>query len=227
MQAGQGGDLKNNRRMLTTDEGLQAYIDKALVPLVTAIGPDPNLLCWEIANEPEGMDQNGGWTSARISQLDIQRFTNRMAGAIKRSVPGVLVSTGAVTASKLPWYTDAALIKAGGDKDGTLDFYMIHYYGWNGTSNSPFTKDAKDWGVDKPLVVGEFPSSSWDSATRASNRLYDSGNIDDLMEILWTRGYAGGMYWQYQTDGGDPWLKGYETAGPALMKFSQAHLSAQ
>jgi hypothetical protein len=37
MQANQGADLARNRKMLTTKEGLKAYIDKALVPLVTAM----------------------------------------------------------------------------------------------------------------------------------------------------------------------------------------------
>lgn len=219
MQAGQGADLDKNRRMLTTDEGLKAYIDNALVPLVTAIGADPNLACWEIANEPEGMVDSGGWTSRRIKRQDVMRFTNRMAGAIKRAVPGVLVSTGAVSASKLSWYSDEALIKAGGDKDGTLDFYMFHYYGWNGADNSPFLHDARHWELDKPIVVGEFPSSSWKPSTPSSNKMYDSGDIADLLPSLFSDGYAGGLYWQFQRDGGDPWLRGYETAGPALRAF--------
>jgi hypothetical protein len=223
MQRGQGGNLANNRRMLTTDQGLAIYIDRALVPLVAAIGADRNLLCWEIANEPEGMTDEGGWTGERITKYDVQRFTNRMAGAIKRAVPGVLVSTGAVTADKLSWYSDEELRKAGDDEDGKLDFYMIHYYGWNGPGQSPFAKEASEWGADKPIVVGEFPSSSWSPQTAASSRIRDSGDIDRLMEILYASGYAGGLYWQYQRDGGDPWLKGYETAAPALRAFVDAH----
>lgn len=223
MQAGQGGNLANNRRMLATDRGLAAYIDRALVPLAAAIGPDPALLCWEIANEGEGMTDEGGWTSERITKRDVQRFTNRMAGAIKRAVPGVLVSTGAVAADKLAWYSDEALRNAGGDEDGVLDFYMIHYYGWNGPGLSPFGKEASEWGASKPIVVGEFPSSSWTPRTPSSSRMSDSGEVGRLMEILYSSGYAGGLYWQYRRDAGDPWLKGYETAAPALRAFADAH----
>jgi hypothetical protein len=223
MQGGQGANLANNRRMLTTDQGLAMYIDRAVVPLVSAIGADPGLLCWEIANEAEGMTDEGGWTSQRISAYDVKRFTNRMAGAIKRAVPGVLVSTGTVTADKLEWYADDELRRAGGDEDGILDFYMIHYYGWNGPGLSPFARKAAEWGADKPVVVGEFPSSSWTPDTKATSRLRDSGNVGDLMEFLYDSGYAGGLYWQYQRDGGDPWLKGFETAGPALRAFADAH----
>ena len=47
--------------MLKTEEGLKAYIDNYLKPVVTEIGNDPNLICWEIYNEPEGMVM--GWSS--------------------------------------------------------------------------------------------------------------------------------------------------------------------
>jgi hypothetical protein len=223
LQASQGANLAFNRKMLTTDQGLALYIDRALIPLVKAVGDNPNLLCWEIANEAEGMVEFVGWTAERITKYDVQRFTNRMAGAIKRTVPGVLVSTGTVSADKLDWYSDAALVKAGGDDDGTLDFYMIHYYGWNGPSVSPFANDAESWSVDKPIVVGEMPSSSWSPETRASNRLRDSGDVNELLRILYDSGYAGGLYWQYQRDGGDPWLRGFASAGPALRAFVEAH----
>jgi hypothetical protein len=158
-----------------------------------------------------------------IAKADVQRFTNRMAGAIHRAVPGVLVSTGTVAAAYLNWYTDAALKAAGADADGALDFYMVHYYGWNGTSNSPFRKGAAAWSVDKPLVVGEFASSSWGPATPSSSTMQDAESVDTLLENLYKNGYAGGMFWQYQPDAGDSWMKGFATASPSLAKFARAH----
>jgi len=223
MQSQSGVNLANNRKMLTTDSGLAAYIAKAVVPLVTAIGKDPNLVCWEIANEAEGMVEGVGWTSQKIAKLDVQKFTNRMAGAIRWSVPGVLVSTGTVQAIYLTWYTDAALKAAGGDNDGILDFYQVHYYGWNGTGNSPFRKGAAAWSVDKPLVVGEFASSSWSQATASTSPMQDAEMVDTLLENLYKGGYAGGLFWQYQPDAGDAWMKGFATSAPSLAKFARAH----
>ncbi len=225
LQNQSGVNLTNNMTLLSTDTGLQAYITNAVVPLVTAIGKDPNLLCWEVANEPEGMVQGTGWTTQRITQADVQKFTNRIAGAIHRAVPGVLVSTGTVVAADLPWYTDAALKAAGGDSDGVLDFYMVHYYGWNGVSNSPFHKGAAAWSVDKPLVVGEFASSSWSPSTASSSPMQDAESVDTLLENLYKNGYAGGLFWQYQPDAGDSWMQGFATASPSLAIFSRAHPS--
>lgn len=223
MQNQAGVNFANNKALLATDAGLKAYIDKAVVPLVTAIGKDPNLICWEIANEAEGMVEGVGWTTQRIAKADVQKFTNRMTGAIHRAVPGVLVSTGTVQAGYLNWYTDDALKAAGGDADGILDFYQVHYYGWNGPSNSPFRKGAANWSVDKPLVVGEFASSSWGPTTPSSSTMQDAESVDTLLENIYKNGYAGGLFWQYQPDGGDPWMKGFATAAPSLAKFARAH----
>jgi hypothetical protein len=223
MQSQAGVNFANNRKMLTTDEGIKAYIDNAVVPMVKAIGNDPNLICWEIANEAEGMVEGVGWTSQRIAKADVQKFTNRITGAIKRAVPGVLVSTGIVQASYLNWYTDEALKAAGGDADGTLDFYQVHYYGWNGTGNSPFRKGAAAWNVDKPLMVGEFASSSWGPSTPSSSPMQDAESVDTLLENLYDNGYAGGLFWQYQPDAGDSWMKGFATSAPSLAKFARDH----
>lgn len=219
----QGQNLTYTRKMLTTDSGIAAYIKNAVVPLVTAIGNDPNLICWEIANEAEGMVAGVGWTYEKITKTDVQKFTNRMAGAIKRAVPGVLVSTGTVQASYLGWYSDDQLKSVGGDPDGTMDFYQVHYYGWNGVSNSPFRKGAAAWGVDKPIVVGEFASSSWGPSTPSSSTMQDAEKVDTLLENLFKNGYAGGLFWQYQRDGGDPWMMGFSTSAPSMAALKRAH----
>ena len=131
--------IKNNIKLLTTDEGAQSWIRNALMPLVKEIGLHSGLLCYEIFNEPEGMigDQRfGGWAkeSKNIKMRDIQKFINLSAGAIHRTVPGVLVSNGSwsMKASSPKcgfrnFYSNEELIAAGGDKQGTLDFYQIHW----------------------------------------------------------------------------------------------------
>jgi uncharacterized repeat protein (TIGR02543 family) len=212
--------LANNKKMLTTDAGLQAYIDNYLIPVVTAIGNDPNLLCWEVFNEPEGMVD--GWSSPAntITKAQVQKSVNWIAAAIHQAVPNVLVSNGAATIGTLNWYKDAALNTAGGKANGTLDFYMAHYYGWNGPSNSPFTKNYASWNLDKPLVIGEYASSSWSPATKST--LQDAGNVDTLMTYLDKAGYAGGLGWQYQQDAGDPWLKGFVTFGHSMRQAYRA-----
>jgi hypothetical protein len=210
--------LENNKKMLKTEEGLKAYIDNYLIPVVTAIGNDPNLICWEIYNEPEGMVM--GWSSPRntITEAEVKRSVNWIAAAIKEAVPGVLVSNGANTISDLAWYKDEVLINAGGKENGTLDFYMAHYYGWSGTHNSPFTKSYSQWNLDKPLVIGEYASTDWSQSTNSSNPMQDAAKVDTLLTYLNNAGYAGGLGWQYQPDAGDPWMRGFETFSHSMME---------
>lgn len=212
--------LENNKKMLKTEAGLQAYIDNYLIPVVKAIGNDPNLICWEIFNEPEGMVQ--GWSSpaGTITQTQVQKAVNWIAAAIHTEVPNVLVSNGAATIGTLSWYKDSELKKVGGKDNGTLDFYMAHYYGWNGVSNSPFTKTYAGLSLDKPLVIGEYASTSWSPSVK--DELQDAANVDTLMTYLQKAGYAGGLGWQYQEDGGDPWMKGFPTFGHSIAQAFRA-----
>ena len=214
--------LANNKKMLTTDAGLQAYIDNYLVALVKAIGNDPNLLCWEIFNEPEGMVD--GWSSPKntITQAQVQKAVNWIAAAIHTNVPNVLVSNGAASLGTMSWYTDNALSTVGTKTNGVLDFYMAHYYGWNGTSNSPFTKTYASWNLDKPLIIGEYASTSWSKSTSSSSPMQDGANVDTLLTYLDKVGYAGGMGWQYQQDAGDPWMKGFPTFGHSMAQAFRA-----
>ena len=64
------------------------------------------------------------------------------------------------------WYSDAELVAAGGDADGTLDFYQVHSYpDWGDAADEfnsnimPFFQPKSFWRLDKPLLVGEF----WDA----------------------------------------------------------------
>ncbi|MCU0430610.1 MAG: discoidin domain-containing protein, partial [Cytophagaceae bacterium] len=198
-------NVNNNYRMLTTDEGMMACIDNCIVPTVTQIGLHPAIACWEIFNEPEGMLQNGGWTSVRLSsRYYYQRFINRAAGAIHRAVPGVLVSSGAKHFQSMSnvsgwwnYYSDQELRNAGQDNDGYLDFYMDHYYdneGAPGTQHSPFHHNPAYWGLDKPIVVAEFAARGYNGNFQMSG--------EECFRQVYNRGYAGALSWTYTNHDG-------------------------
>ncbi len=186
--------------LLTDSANTQTYIANALVPMVTAVAGHPALLAWEIFNEPEGMTLEFGFGSVqrRIAMADVQRFVNRTAGAIHRTDPAALVTNGTVSLRQLTdvqrtggsnynYYTDERLIAAGGDAQGTLDFYTSHYYTNQGTTVSPFNEDYATWELTKPLAIAEF-------------FLPDQTNgvpYQSLYATLYDRGYAGALAWQY------------------------------
>jgi hypothetical protein len=84
------------------------------------------------------------------------------------------------------YYSDSRLISAGGDPDGILDFYCVHYYLANGLTVSPFTYSAGTWGLTKPVVVAEFALSDSLAVPRAHR-----------YEALIQTGYAGALAWSW------------------------------
>ncbi|MEX2633275.1 MAG: cellulase family glycosylhydrolase, partial [Balneolales bacterium] len=187
------------RGILTDQNKTDLYIQNALIPMVDALEGHPAIGSWEIFNEPEGMSEEFGWSAQQphVPMTDIQRFINKAAAAIKNTDPDALVTNGAWSFTALSdnvggsnaknYYSDAELIAQGGEQNGTLDFYSVHYYPIHfGTAYSPFHHDASYWGLDKPIVVGEFYNQ-------------DSHGVpyQDLYTTLYDRGYAGALSWQY------------------------------
>lgn len=194
-----------NRAILEDDEKMQAYIDNALKPMVEELKGHPAIGSWEIFNEPEGMSSeisNANWAYESTSIEHVQTFINRTAGTIKRADPEVKVTNGSWNFQVLSdigdfhnYYRDDRLINAGGDEDGTLDFYTVHFYPEHfGTDTSPFHNDADHWGLDKPIVVAEF----WPDETHGVS-------ADELYTTLYERGYAGALSWSWSDQNQGNW----------------------
>jgi len=190
-----------NKNILTNSSKMQAYIDTSLVPMVTALRGHPAIVAWEIFNEPEGMTTQFGWSAVRVDMSNIQWSVNKMAGAIHRADPNARVTNGSwsfyATTDKpagsgnYNYYTDARLITAGGDPNGYLDFYCVHYYDWAGTARSPFDHPYSYWGLDKPLVVAEF----YPPPPGCNTCCTDCGTAP--YENLYQNGYAGALTWSW------------------------------
>ena len=190
LQSNAGGAINNNKALLENDANRQAYVDNYLTPLVTAIKGTPGLYAWEIFNEPEGMSPTG-WATSRTTMVAIQKTVNWLTAAIRDADPAALVTNGAQTfdycsnvSGKRNYYSDSQLRSVGGKQNGILDFYQVHYYTSNGSSNSPFTRPASYWGLDKPLVMGEFYPNATDGVA-----------VGDLHKKLHDIGYVGAWSW--------------------------------
>jgi hypothetical protein len=151
---------------------------------------------------PKGPWQSGG---ASVGILDIQTTINVFASAIHTADPAAKVTNGAWTfiaiggengQSGTNYYSDTALKAAGGQANGTLDYYEVHYYdNWGAVGAadkvSPFLYPASSWNLDKPILVGEFwaiGSPALDGGTIPANSLYTT---------LYANGYKGAWAWQY------------------------------
>jgi hypothetical protein len=192
-QANAAGAAANNENLMTQDNIRQSYTDNYLTPLVTALKGTPGLYSYEIFNEPEGMSTTGWSTQWKVDISYIQKAVNQWAAAIHAADPTVLVTNGSQTMDYRTKYTDSALVAAGGQPSGTLDFYQVHFYQSNGEGNNVFANERSHWGLsDKPLVIGEF---SIDGTSPVSgNQSY---------AYLYEHGYDGAWAWAYTAD--DKW----------------------
>jgi predicted GNAT superfamily acetyltransferase len=84
------------------------------------------------------------------------------------------------------YYSDLRLINAGGDPDGILDFYSVHYYVALGSQFSPFINTASHWNLSKPIVIAEFAMQTNDGVTQ-----------DQLFNRIYQTGYAGALPWSW------------------------------
>ena len=210
---------------LFEDAGTKAFIDNVLNPVVKAIGNHKALMTWEVFNEPEGMTSEcSGWTSKKMSLAKIQKFTNKVAAAIHTTNPELLVSTGSVNIKYQKYWNDAALVEAGGEAKGTLDFFQTHYYPYyQDNSVSPFVNTAAQmastYGYDsKPMIIGEFPASGWKGDTYRSNFAAKTEiSTEECYRKAFDGGYAGALAWQYIGDKTEATFGGYTyTIDPAL-----------
>ena len=215
-------DITANEKLFE-DEGTAAFITNVLNPVVKAIGNHNALMTWEVFNEPEGMT-SVGWTTKKLDKAVLQKFTNKIAAAIHTVSPELLVSTGSVNIQYQNWWNDSELIAAGGEANGTLDFFQTHYYPYYQNDDvSPFMNTAAQMAAkynydSKPMIIGEFPASGWAGKTYTSSMAAKTEiTTEECYRKVFDGGYAGALAWQYIGDKTESQFGGYSyTIDPAL-----------
>lgn len=142
---------------------------------------------------------NGTWSFKALTDVQISTSLQKVSAEQRRLYATHLIDRYHLTASveevslyleqlatlaNYNYYADDRLIAAGGDIDGTLDFYSVHYYA--GTGPSPFRNTATAWGLTKPIVVAEFHTTDTDGIPKAY-----------LYPTLYSSGYAGALAWSW------------------------------
>lgn len=222
LYAGEKLDITANEKLFE-DEGTAAFITNVLTPVVKAIGNHNALMTWEVFNEPEGMT-SVGWTTKKLDKSVLQKFTNKIAAAIHTTNPELLVSTGSVNIQYQSWWNDSELIAAGGEANGTLDFFQTHYYPYyQNDAVSPFVNTAAQMATtykydSKPMIIGEFPASGWAGTTFTSSMAAKTQiTTEECYRKAFDGGYAGALAWQYIGDKTESQFGGYTyTIDPAL-----------
>jgi len=182
----------------------KALLEKVVRPVAKAVAASPHakrVIAWDVINEPEwamtGSDPyddpafEANADLAPVTFAEMETFVKETAATL-RSESGALVTVGGAAAKWAKAWT-----KVG------VDFYQLHTYDWV-DKWWPHTNLASSYGLDKPVVMGEFPPTGLNGVPYAS-----------VVQAFWDKGYAGAMPWQYDE------IKAGELG--AIKAFADAH----
>jgi hypothetical protein len=161
--------------LITNLEKRQSFINNALNPLLSRYGGNPNILAWEVMNEPEwAMTIEGGGTVGQpVSKEAMQGFVSDIAQYIKEKSKD-LVTLGSASRKWLDLWMHSG-----------LDFYQYHYYD-KFEQETPFDIPYEELNLDKPCILGEFP-------TQSSNI-----TVKTYLDESWTNNLAGALGWSFR-----------------------------
>jgi hypothetical protein len=167
-----GVQMGGRSAWITNRSCRRALRENVLKPLLLRYGHSPEILAWDIFNEPEwatsGMGR--GETAARLSPWRMRRFLARTSHLVQR-LTDQQATVGLASARGLP------LVRGIG-----LDLFQVHWYD-RFDADSPLDAPVRRLGLDRPLLLGEFP-------TRGSAR-----SRADIVETARRNGYCGALAW--------------------------------
>lgn len=203
------------RNIITDVNKTNSYINNYLIPIVQRYNNVPNVIGYDLFNEPEHL-----WRDADCGSLSrdaVIRFLAMCASAIhKNSSKYVTVGSMWIVFNSDRFqgfntytgdnrytgnnYSNASLQARYNDSDAYLDFWSTHWYAWQGGSSGPFSTSIGYWfdNGSKPAIIGETYGGDINSST-----YNNSGNFNITMENYYKQsywnGYAGVCAWK------NPW----------------------
>lgn len=167
----------------------RAVVDTTFRPILRRYGAEPRILSWDAMNEPDWKLEQATW------KVDgFRNYVALLAGAVHAET-GQKVTVGAGYPKNRAWYRGLG-----------LDFYTFHRYDWMAPYPDccdVFAHPASYWGMDRPVVIGEFREDG-------QNRY----------EHAWQTGYAGAWTWSLNAE---RTADGYRVDWSLFRAFAQRH----
>jgi hypothetical protein len=169
--------LGGHAEALRHAETRAAFLEYVLTPILVRYGRSPHIFAWDIINEPEWTTCGLGARRRRICvPLDAMREFVRDAAALVHHHTRHEVTLGSASAHWLDAWRDLG-----------LDFYQAHWYE-HLEARAPLARPVRDLGLDRPVLLGEFPSRVSPLEVR---RILDTARAS---------GYSGGFVWSVLAD---------------------------
>jgi hypothetical protein len=159
-------------RLIARAAGRAALAERVVRPILRRYGRDPVVRAWDIVNEPEWATLGYGAINplGAVMPGTMRAWLREMTALIKdEGGQGATVGLASVIG--------LGLVRAAG-----LDFYQVHWYDRR-QRRAPLETSVASLELDRPLVLGEFPSVG----SRRSPR--------EILDLARSRGYAGAFAW--------------------------------
>lgn len=176
----------------------QAFIKNVLEPVFERYGRDPAIEAWDLMNEPE-------WVTFPAAAFN--PFTAVSRAAMRQYFSE---ATGAVHRHTQQWATVGLATTKGLDlaRGHGLDLYHAHWYADHSFWIPKLKTPVKDFRLDRPLILGEFPLKS------------SAMGVTEILDTAQKAGYGGVMSWSVLSDDK---FAGYDSARDLLSKWRNDH----
>jgi hypothetical protein len=171
-----GVQLGGRCRVLRDRRQRRALLERVLGPLFDRFGEAPEVLAWDLMNEPEWITFGAGtWRPWALGRADLRSYLAD-ACEILHARTRHLATVGSASTRGL------GLVRGLG-----LDVYQPHWYDAL-ERRTPLARPVETLALDRPAWLGEIPSRG--SRYRA----------DELFETARRAGYAGAFFWSARAD---------------------------
>ena len=167
-----------------------AFLDRVLEPFLDRYGANSSIHSLDVINEPDWVTREPA-TNPERGVWPIENLRAFVGGAAARihARSSALVTVGGGQVRFAREWDDAAY---------GLDFVQVHSYPdvrYQDRDVSLFGMTAADFGLSKPLLIGEFPS---DPRTHPDGHLSPAYTLADYLNLANDGGYLGAWPWSFK-----------------------------
>jgi hypothetical protein len=179
------------RRLALLDrQGQSAFLDRVLAPFLDRYGRSPAIHSFDLVNEPDWIVAELA-TDRRLAAWPIARlreFAGRMSRHIRQGSNALITLGGGRVGAASEWDRP----------DYDLDFIQIHSYPdvrYPFREATVFGRAAADFGLSRPLLIGEFPSNP---RHHPPDHLSPAYTVADYLALTRDGGYMGAWPWSFK-----------------------------
>ncbi|HYH02905.1 MAG TPA: cellulose binding domain-containing protein [Bacillota bacterium] len=186
----------------------KSFLEKAVKPILQALGTHEGIMGWDVINEPEWLiaTADGGSPNEKCESFSLASM-REFAKDVVDYVHTYAKQPVSVGSASMKWCGGQYQFWTGLG----LDFYDFHWYDWATPWFNPLKTSPVALGLDKPCIIGEMMPNPQSSSLSMTH--------EQILEALYANGYAGYMPWAWNDNANDckPYIH------PGFNNFVAAH----